>query len=171
VALSCHPKPEMVGGASDVAACGDLLGGNHSTVGCLRTPRGDSSSVVTIEGSRSLRPPSMCCRTTSVACRCSLGHLRPFRAGRDSNPALNTLSSKHRWTRDAMATLHHTKGLAGRWPTRKPSTTSPIKCTPPVKTPLRLVRRPLATDAYAAPPPRATRVRARRRLCNQQPAD
>jgi hypothetical protein len=116
--------------------------------------------------------------------------------GDDSNLTLNTLSLKRRKTADAwrcrpshrrhrtgpreswqrachgaMATLRHTKALAGRWPTRKPSTTLPTRCTPPVKTPSRLVRRPLATDAYAAPPPRATRVRARRRLCNRQPAD
>ena len=34
-ALSCHPKPEMVGGAGDGAAWGDLLDGkHHSTAGC-----------------------------------------------------------------------------------------------------------------------------------------
>ena len=190
----------MVRGACDVAAWGDLLGGNHHpTVGCtagigvdgahraispswldsllvfgsvviavglvaLRTSRGDSSSVVTIQGSRSLRPPSMCCSTTTVACRCSRGHLRPFRAWLRFEPgAKHSVVDRQRHA--------SAEGMAGRWPTRIPSTTLPIRCTPSVKTPLRLDRRLLATDVYAAAPPRATRVRARRRLCNRQPAD
>jgi hypothetical protein len=42
---------------------------------------------------------------------------------------------------------------------------------PRLRTPLRIVRWPLATDAYAAPQPRATPVRATRRLYNRQPVD
>jgi hypothetical protein len=70
-ALSCHPKPEMVGGTCDGAAWGDLLDSkHHSTVGC--TPG------VGVDGAHYKRSPS---RLTPCWCRIG-GYRRRARSTR-----------------------------------------------------------------------------------------